>query len=100
MLYKCGNTADAFVLDLFYCHTGIIVRYSQVNVQQMVEKPNLYIFAKCRDSIAEKLSYVDARMEDIEELRNDIHMNNGIYRINLYTLYERQIKLLVLVQWR
>jgi len=36
-----------------------------VNVQSLVEQPFIYIFTQCSDSIAEKLSYVSLRREDI-----------------------------------
>ena len=43
----------------------------------MVEKPSTYILGKCRDSTAEKLTYVEARLEDIAELSNGIKMESG-----------------------
>ena len=50
-----------------------------MDVQNFVEKPEIYILARCSDSIAEKLTYVDARLEDIEELKEAIAMKNGNY---------------------
>ena len=40
-----------------------------INVQEVVEKPRLYIFAKSQDSILEKLGYVQTRVEDVKELK-------------------------------
>ena len=36
-----------------------------MNVQQFVEDPEVYIFARCRDTIVDKLMYSDARLEDL-----------------------------------
>ena len=34
----------------------------KLNVQSVVEQPEIYIMAKCADTIAEKLSYVKVMM--------------------------------------
>ena len=40
-----------------------------LNVQEIAEKPELYIFAKCADSILEKLTYTSTRVEDLTDLQ-------------------------------
>ena len=40
----------------------------KTDVQRLVEQPNVYIFAKARDSISEKLGDVESRLEDILQL--------------------------------
>ena len=43
-----------------------------VDVQSLVERPEIYILASCDDIIAEKLSYVEARREDLLDLSTPI----------------------------
>ena len=38
-----------------------------IDVQSLVERPEIYILASCDDKIAEKLTYVEARKEDLLE---------------------------------
>ena len=45
------------------------------NVQELVEKPSVYIFARADDSILEKLSYVETRAEDIKNLSLPTEIN-------------------------
>ena len=40
------------------------------NVQELVQKPHIYIIAKCRDVIEDQLLYSETRLEDINELEN------------------------------
>ena len=49
-----------------------------------VETPEIYLLAKCSDSLADKMAYVETRMEDIAELESPLTMKNGIqFEINL-----------------
>lgn len=40
-----------------------------VNVQEIVESPELYILGKTNDSLVEKLSYTETRLEDVTSLQ-------------------------------
>lgn len=40
-----------------------------INVQEIVETPELYILGKTNDSLAEKLSYTETRLEDVTNLK-------------------------------
>ena len=42
------------------------------NVQELVEKPHIYIMARCRDTIEDQLLYSETRLEDIYELGNQL----------------------------
>ena len=42
------------------------------NVQELVEKPHIYIMARCRDTIEDQLLYSETRLEDINELGNQL----------------------------
>ena len=42
----------------------------KVNVQEIIEHPELYILGQTDDSLAEKLSYSECRIEDILSLKN------------------------------
>jgi len=46
------------------------------DVQQLVESPHIYILAPANDSIAEKLSFVGTRLEDINQLKQPLYINN------------------------
>ena len=48
----------------------------KINVQSVVEQPEIYIVAQCQDSIAEKLSYVSNRREDALDLAQPISIGN------------------------
>ena len=42
------------------------------NVQELVEKPHIYIMARYRDAIEDQLLYSETRLEDINELGNQL----------------------------
>ena len=42
------------------------------NVQELVEKPHIYIMARGRDTIEDQLLYSETRLEDINELGNQL----------------------------
>ena len=44
----------------------------QMDIQSIVEQPQIYIVAQCDDTIAEKLSYVPARRDDIIEMSHPL----------------------------
>ena len=46
------------------------------DVQSLVEQPQIYIFARSNDSIADKLCYVDLRRADIKEMVVPIKVND------------------------
>lgn len=54
---------DYFTDDEMLESTG-----KRIDVQSIVEQPQIYIVAQCNDTIAEKLSYIQARREDIIEM--------------------------------
>ena len=49
-----------------------------MDVQSVVEQPQIYIFAHCSDSIAEKLSYIPIRHEDVLKLRMPMHFGDVV----------------------
>ena len=52
-----------FADDEMLVKTGIIH-----DVQEIVETPSLYIIGQTNDSLAEKLTYTEARLDDIKNL--------------------------------
>ena len=42
------------------------------DVQELVEKPQMYLLARCRDTIEDQLLYSDTRIEDIQQLNLEI----------------------------
>ena len=42
------------------------------NVQELVQKPHIYIMAKCRDTTEDQMLYSETRLEDINELENQL----------------------------
>ena len=47
------------------------------DVQSMVETPTLYIFGSTKDSLAEKLSYTETRLEDIKQLEIPLNVDGN-----------------------
>ena len=50
-----------------------------VDVQEIVERPRLYILARSRDTVTDKLAYVETRMEDIDELQTKLKSGQDMY---------------------
>ena len=48
----------------------------EINVQYSFEKLAVYLHARARDTVQDKLSYIDARMEDIQELSTKLKFRN------------------------
>ena len=63
-------TAKVIFSDSIYFTDEEILRKTgkEINVQSVVEQPEIYIFAHCSDKTSEKLSYVPFRREDILEM--------------------------------
>ena len=40
------------------------------NVQELVQKPHIYIMAKCRDTTEDQMLYSETRLEDINEQKS------------------------------
>ena len=66
-----------FSKDVFYTDEEMWNKFQKkINVQSVVEQPEIYIVAQCQDSIAEKLSYVSNRREDALDLAQPIFIGN------------------------
>lgn len=51
------------------------------DVQTLVEKPEIYLFGRSRDTTEDKLCYVDTRVEDIDTLGEPLTINNVNYNV-------------------
>ena len=49
------------------------------DVQEMVEKPQIYLMARCRDTIEDQLLYSDTRLEDIQQLSTKITSSQKVF---------------------
>ena len=56
-----------------------------IDIQQEVEKPNLYFLASCPDTIEDKLMYAETRLDDLKickqskiELCSDHHISDNM----------------------
>lgn len=56
------------------------------NVQELVECPSIYIVGFAKDSIAEKLSYVETRLSDIRAMSEEIIVN-GIRLVDVMRFF-------------
>ena len=66
-----------FSKDVFYTDEEMWNKFQKkINVQSVVEQPEIYIVPQCQDSIAEKLSYVSNRREDALDLAQPISIGN------------------------
>ena len=55
--------------DIFYTDQEMLEMFSKtVNVQSLVEQPEIFIVGQCKDTIEEKLTYVESRVEGYEEM--------------------------------
>ena len=76
MLY---TTKVLYSKDVFYTDDeNFKATGKRVNVQSVVEQPWIYIFANCRDNIAEKMSFVSVRREDVMEMASPLTIGNVI----------------------
>ena len=46
-----------------------------LDIETLIEEPQLYIFSRCRDSLQGKVAYTDTRREDILEMNVKIRIN-------------------------
>ena len=46
-----------------------------IDVQEIVERPEVYLLARAQDTIMDKLSYVETRMEDVQELTTKLKLH-------------------------
>ena len=58
-------TVNAIYDPAFYCTSQEL---GGKDVQEMVEKPQIYLMARCRDTIEDQLLYSDTRLEGIQQL--------------------------------
>ena len=60
------TTKVIYSSDIFYTNDEFEqITGKKLDVQSVVEQPEIYIVAQCHDSIAEKLSYSETRREDL-----------------------------------
>ena len=57
------------------------------DVQEMVEKPQIYLMARCRDTIEDQLLYSDTRLEDIQHLTTKITSSHNIFITDICRLF-------------
>ena len=73
---KVLYTKRLFVTDSEYkTTTG-----KTADVQSLVEQPFIYVMAQCSDSIAEKLSYIALRREDVMEMVTPMYIDGTIVK--------------------
>ena len=48
------------------------------DVQEMVEKPQIYLLARCRDTTEDQLLYSDTRLDDIQQLTTEITSSHKV----------------------
>ena len=66
-----------FSTKIFYTDEEMLQKFGvTINVQSVVEQPQIYIFSHCADTIAEKLSLITLRREDILKLRIPMYFGN------------------------
>ena len=56
----------------------MLIKFNKkINVQSLVEQPEIYIVAQCNDNIEEKISYVTDRRDDAATLNEPIVVDNS-----------------------
>ena len=72
-----GLVKTIYSKRIFYTNEEMFERTGErIDVQAIVEFPETYVLAKCRDTIDDKLTFVDSRREDIEDLADDIKLTD------------------------
>ena len=65
---------------IFYTDDEMLIRTGRViNVQSVVEQPEIHFIAHCGDTIAEKLAYVNFRREDILQMKTPLSVGIEVY---------------------
>ncbi len=49
-----------------------------LDVQELVEKPQIYLLARCRDTIEDQLLYSETRLEDLQQLDIEIFSSHSV----------------------
>lgn len=64
--------------NVFYSNDEMSARGSNIDVQEIVESPELYLLGKTSDKLEEKLTYTETRMEDIVQLSTPLEIDGKI----------------------
>ena len=56
----------------------MFARGSNIDVQEIVESPELYLLGKTSDKLEEKLTYTETRMEDIVNLSTPLEIDEKV----------------------
>ncbi|CAC5356825.1 unnamed protein product [Mytilus coruscus] len=87
-----NHTYISFMVSFIYDHANFLTneefretypKKKPVDVQAVVEKPDLYIFGQSGSKDTEQVSYTTARTEDLEELRKGIIFDGIPYTFQL-----------------
>ena len=71
---SCLYDPALYLTDDEYLHiTG-----KKVNIQAVIEKPQVYIVARCKSCDVEQLAYVDTRVCCLQNLQKNLEMSNGV----------------------
>ena len=82
--------------DIYYCNAEMLEKGLDIDVQEVVESPEMYILGQAADSLAEKLSYTSARLEDINNLE-EMKCNNKTVNDELRFFIGKHISFLIIV---
>ena len=78
--------------ETFYTDQEMKAQYGKdLDVQKLVEQPSIYIFASTSDSIADKLSYVESRNEDVELLKASLKTDDNHALIDRLRFFQGKI---------
>ncbi|CAG2231598.1 unnamed protein product [Mytilus edulis] len=87
-----NHTYISFMVSFLYDHANFLTneefketypKKKPVDVQAIVERPNLYIFGQSGSKDTEQVSYTPTRTEDLEELRNGVIFDGIPYTFQL-----------------
>ena len=87
--YLMATVRVMYTPEIFYTDKEMEIREGRkMNVQEIVEHPELYILGQTDDTLAEKLSYTETRIEDIQNLRHTSKLTRQ--QPAAYILYQRK----------
>lgn len=74
----------AFMVSPLYDHSFFLTEFHKkipgrtpVDVQNVVEKPYLYILGQSKSSDSDHMTYIDTRVADIQEIHNSTLLNGA-----------------------
>ena len=79
--YPLYTVKTLYSKDIYYTDKEMLDKFNRtVNVQSLVEQPQIFLIGQCADSIEQKLSYVATRMKAMEQMASPLIVNDVLLK--------------------